>query len=331
VSSREAAEYWGTQYFNPTAIRAEWQAHPSALERLSRLLGGYMREDWFAHNYLDGRPAQQALGVGVGRAEVELEMLKKGYVERFDFYDVSPVGLEHAAKVAHDLGMGEKVRCFCQDISATEIEPDQYDVVTFMASLHHMTDLVPTLETVNRSMKSTGLLWAGNEYIGPDRFNYPPEHADVARSMFLELPRHLRKDWSPVLPLPTPEEVAAADPSEAPHSSLIIPEMEKMFPQLEVTPLYGSFAFIMFWGLNHDALYETPEGTELVRFILAMDKALVDGGKLPHYFAHIVAHKAAHRPGPMIRAQSPARRAPSSPSIVRRLRRRIGRVIAGGG
>jgi hypothetical protein len=47
----------------------------------------------------------------------------------------------------------------------------------------------------------------------------------------------------------------------------------------------------MFWGLNHDALYETAEGTELVRFILAMDKALVHAGALPHYFAHLVARK----------------------------------------
>ena len=68
--------------------------------------------------------------------------------------------------------------------------------------------------------------------------------------------------------------------------------MQRIFPRLEIKPLYGSFAFMIFWGLNHDALYETPEGTELVRFILAMDKALVDGGMLPHYFAHLVAWKA---------------------------------------
>lgn len=67
--------------------------------------------------------------------------------------------------------------------------------------------------------------------------------------------------------------------------------MRDMFPALEIMPLYGAFAFMVFWGLNHDALYETPEGTELTRFILGMDKALTDAGILPTYFAHIIARK----------------------------------------
>ncbi|MBF3727189.1 methyltransferase, partial [Burkholderia pseudomallei] len=79
--------------------------------------------------------------------------------------------------------------------------------------------------------------------------------------------------------------------------------MRDMFPALEIMPLYGAFAFMVFWGLNHDALYETPEGTELTRFILGMDKALTDAGILPTYFAHIIARKnnalrqQIHRPG----------------------------------
>lgn len=291
MSQATAAEYWGAHYFEQSAIRAEWQAHPLALERLAHLLGGRMREDWFADTYLQGNPARHGLGIGVGRAETEIELLRKGHVERFDLYDVSPVGLEHARQRAEELGFGDRVTCRVGDIQAADLPRDHYDLVTFMASLHHIEALEPTLRAVNRALRPGGLLWAGNEYIGPDRFHYPDAHADIARGLFRELPPHLRKDWSPVLPLPTPEEVAAADPSESPCSSRIVPTMRRLFPGLEVTPLYGSFAFIAFWGLNHDALYETPEGTELVRFILAMDKALVDAGTLPHYFAHLVARK----------------------------------------
>ncbi|MCS6468319.1 hypothetical protein NX865_30775 [Burkholderia thailandensis] len=72
--------------------------------------------------------------------------------------------------------------------------------------------------------------------------------------------------------------------------------MHRMFPALEIMPLYGAFAFMVFWGLNHDALYETPEGTELTRFILGMDRALTDAGILPTYFAHIVAQKNSDWP-----------------------------------
>jgi hypothetical protein len=66
-----------------------------------------------------------------------------------------------------------------------------------------------------------------------------------------------------------------------------------LFSEVEITDLYGSFAFMLFWGLNHDALYETPEGAELVELILAMDQGLVECGTLPGYFAHLVARKTA--------------------------------------
>jgi SAM-dependent methyltransferase len=306
MTQDKAASYWGAHYFEQTAIRAEWQSHPLALERLVALLGGRLREDWFAESYLSAGPAKRALGVGVGRAETELELLRKGHVEHFDLYDVSPVGLEFAKQCAEKLGLGDRVRCFVGDIQTANLPEGNYDLVTFMASLHHIAALKPTLRAVNRTLRPGGILWAGNEYIGPDRFNYPATHLSPARGLFLELPAHLKKNWSPVLPLPTPDEVAAADPSESPCSSQIVPTMQRIFPRLEIKPLYGSFAFMIFWGLNHDALYETPEGTELVRFILAMDKALVDGGMLPHYFAHLVAWKATPLQAKVIRLGIPA-------------------------
>lgn len=306
MSQDQAAAYWGANYFAEAAIRAEWQSHPLALDRLVALLGGRMREDWFAHTYLSNGPVDHALGVGVGRAETELELMRKGHVRHFDLYDVSPVGLDHAKQRAEELGFGDRVRCFVGDIQTADLAPGHFDIVTFMASLHHIAALEPTLWAVNRALKPGGILWAGNEYIGPDRFHYPDEHADVARSLFRELPRHLTKSWATELPLPTPAEVEAADPSESPCSSRIVPTMQRIFPRLELKPLYGSFAFIIFWGLNHDALYETPEGTELVRFILAMDKALVDGRKLPHYFAHLVAWKTTALQERAIRLGLPA-------------------------
>jgi hypothetical protein len=135
------------------------------------------------------------------------------------------------------------------------------------------------------------MIWCANEYIGPDRFDYPEEHAAISKTFYRHLPAPLRNKWHEELPRPTPEEVAAVDPTEAPVSSTIEPTMRRMFPDFEMLPLYGSFAFVIFWGLNHDALYETHEGAELVRFILAMDKTVGDSGLLPSYFAHIVVRK----------------------------------------
>jgi SAM-dependent methyltransferase len=289
--NNQTAVYWGENYFSQTFNRQEWQAHPLTIERQYRIQNLQMREVWFANNYLKNGPAKRAIGIGVGRAETEIELLANGAVEHYDLFDVSPVGLEYAKSCAEKRGFGRKVTCHCMPISEAKLPPDTYDLATFVASLHHMQPLEGTLRIVNQALKQEGMIWCANEYIGPDRFNYPDTHANIARSFFRQLPASLRNRWHDELPLPTPEEVAAADPTEAPCSSQIEPLMRRMFPRFELTPLYGAFAFISFWGLNHDALYETPEGGELVRFILAMDQALTESGILPTYFAHIVAKK----------------------------------------
>jgi SAM-dependent methyltransferase len=287
----KTADHWGEMYFSQSFNRQEWQAHPLTLQRQFELQGSKMREAWFSDKYLRSRPARRAASFGAGRAETEIELLKLGSVEHFDLYDVSPVGINYAKGRAEELGFGHKVTCHVGPISEADIPANTYDLVTFVASLHHMEPLDATLKKANRALADGGMIWCANEYIGPDRFGYPAEHVKIAEAFFMQIPAHLRNPWHKRLILPTVEQVAGVDPTEAPCSSQIEPLMRRRFPHFELLPLYGAFAFVIFWGLNHDALYETGEGRELVRYILTVDKALTDSGVLPTYFAHIVVNK----------------------------------------
>lgn len=299
----QTAEHWGQSYFSETFNRREWQAHPLSIQRQYELQGNLMREEWFFSRYLNRKRVQRAASLGAGRAETEIALLELGAVEHFDLFDVSSVGIEYAKSIAEEKGFGHKVTCHVGPIGCAELNENTYDLITFVASLHHMEPLAETLERANRALTQHGIIWCANEYIGPDRFDYPVAHAAIAKSFFQQIPPGLRNHWHRELQFPTPQEVAEVDPTEAPCSSKIEPTMRDMFPALEIMPLYGAFAFMVFWGLNHDALYETPEGTELTRFILGMDKALTDAGILPTYFAHIIARKnnaprqQIHRPG----------------------------------
>ncbi|AIO69483.1 class I SAM-dependent methyltransferase [Burkholderia oklahomensis] len=291
----QTAEHWGQRYFSQTFNRREWQAHPLTIQRQYELQGNLMREEWFFSRYLDRKPIRRAASLGAGRAETEIALLELGAVEHFDLFDVSPVGIEYAKARAEEKGFGHKITCHVGPISRANLNENTYDLITFIASLHHMQPLSETLQHANRALTSRGIIWCANEYIGPDRFAYPATHAAIAKSFFLQIPPTLRNHWHQELQFPTPKQVAEADPTEAPCSSKIEPTMHRMFPTLDIMPLYGAFAFMVFWGLNHDALYETPEGTELTRFILGMDRALTDAGILPTYFAHIVARKNGDR------------------------------------
>ena len=286
-----SSSYWSANYFDVSAIRSEWQAHPMSLARLYRLQGGDAREDWFAKKYLRSQPVAGAASIGAGRAETEVQMILKGYVHHFDLFDISPEGINSARASLEQVGLGDRVTCHVVEPGVPTLPSLEYDLVMFVASLHHMPDLPRTVVSAVDGLKEGGHLWCVNEYVGPDRFNYPAHHVDIAKRVHSRLPAEFRKHKLDYIELPTPEQVSAADPSEAPASSKIVSTIHAMFPEMEMKELYGAFAFIIFWGLQHDALYDTEEGRTLVRYLLEIDEVLGENKFLPSYFVHIVVKR----------------------------------------
>lgn len=269
--------------------RAEWLDHPLAKARLERLRGGRSFEDWLTDRYLRDMRVSRALSIGAGIAMNELELVRLGAVERFDLYDVSQVALNAAMERAHALGIADRIHIHREDINQVTLPPDTYDLVTFFSALHHMSDLEGILRQVNTTLTPQGLLFA-SEYVGPDRFAFPEQDATLAKQLYRVLDPALKAPW-PELPQPDPRDVARADPTESIHSADIVAAIQRGFDQVEIIPLGHALTFILWWGLNHDALYETQRGLELVQVILDLDSALVNSGQLPSYFSYITARK----------------------------------------
>ncbi len=287
------AEYWDRYVAVPaSANRAEWQAHPLVQERFQKLRGGQSIEEWFITKYLVGHQFRRGLGIGAGVASFELNLVQRGTIETCDLYDVSQASLDLARETARSMGIEERIRYFCADVTDVAFT-GSYDVVTFISSLHHIENLEATLAQVHSILSPEGMLLA-NEYVGPDRFAYPDNDLRFPRELFRVLDPMLKAPW-PELPLPRVADVIAADPTEAIHSADIIEALLDAFQYVEVTPLKTSLAFILWSGLNHDALYETAQGIDLVRLIMEIDELLVDMGKMPNYFAYLAATKQGTR------------------------------------
>lgn len=162
----QTAEHWGQSYFSETFNRREWQAHPLSIQRQYELQGNLMREEWLFSRYLNRKRVQRAASLGAGRAETEIALLELGAVEHFDLFDVSSVGIEYAKSIAEEKGFGHKVTCHVGPIGCAELNENTYDLITFVASLHHMEPLAETLERANRALTQRGIIWCANEYIG---------------------------------------------------------------------------------------------------------------------------------------------------------------------
>lgn len=287
------SEYWDKFHFDQEFLRGEWSFHPMAKARLQKILGASSREEWFCDRYLKGRKNLRALGIGVGRCTTELRILSISDIVSYDLYDVSPAALDDGRKYAEELGVSDRADFICSDVHEVDLPKGSYDVITFIASLHHIEDLEGTLRKCAQALAPDGVLWAA-EYIGPNYFDYPEEHRDFARRFWLTTVPEVKKTWIPELQFPTIEEVISADPTESIHSSDIPRVMREVFGEVETIPTYGTFAFILFWGLNHDVLYETELGREFVRTVIDIDTALIDSGALPHYFAYLIAKKPSN-------------------------------------
>lgn len=289
----KTADHWAQQYKREIFARREWIGHPLAAARLKDIMSGHATHAaWFVNTQLRNKPVKRGLGVGVGVAIHELRLIQSGAVERFDFYDVSQSGLDIARNSAIELGVAERIEFICADINEAKLPRGTYDVITFMASLHHIDKLTETLSRCDEALAPDGVLWAF-EYVGPDRFEYPDEHADIARLVYKLIDPEMRLPGEPDLKFPSVAEVIAVDPTEAVHSSKILETMRSKWPNLEVYGQYGSLLFMLMWCLNYNAIYDDPKCYQLYGHLVHLETKLVDSGALPHYFVNAIARKPA--------------------------------------
>jgi SAM-dependent methyltransferase len=205
--------------------------------------------------------------------------------------------LNDAHLTAEAMGVANRANFINASIQDVKFEDETYDLITFIASMHHISGLESVLQKCYRALAPGGILWAA-EYIGPDYFDFPAEHTRLAMRFWNGLDPKLTKSWEPALRFPTVEEVIAADPTESICSSRIISSMAATFSELQIVPTYGTFAFILSWGLNPDAIYENARGDDLVESVLEIDSALIDSNRLPHYFAYAIGRKLSQSASP---------------------------------
>lgn len=280
------AEYWA-EHGMDKARRAHWQSHPLVQERSAQRREGRSPVQQLAH--LLPVKGGRALGLGVGSASAELELLGLGAAASYDLYDVTPQLIAAAQETAHAAGMSDRVHCVVADVNQVELPPNSYDLITFFSSLHHVDRMEHVLEQCHRALKPGGVFFA-SEYTGPNRFAFTPDQLALARRIWQSLDPALRCAH-PVMPVPNPLEVAAADPTESIRSEEIITLCRSYFPATHIVSEDVCLTIILWYGLDHDALFETDAGYELVRWLLDMDEAFVRSGRLPTFQAELIARK----------------------------------------
>lgn len=291
------ADYWDTyverhMVDGTNTNRAEWLAHPTVQEYHSSARGGRSIESWVAETALGGRRASRGVGIGAGTSSLEIGLVAADVIGHVDLLDVSAGALEVATRTAAELGIANRVTTVEGDAHEFDLGSERYDIASCMGSLHHVGDLDRLLGATADALTPDGVLVA-YEYVGPDRFAAGPVEKELARRLYRSLNVALRSPH-PELPLPDAEAVIAADPTEAIHSSEILGALARHFDDVVLVHHGGALAYTLWWGLNHDALFETREGVEFVDLLLRFDRALTSDGTIDDYFVTILASSPRH-------------------------------------
>jgi SAM-dependent methyltransferase len=159
---------------------------------------------------------------------------------------------------------------------------DNYDLVYWNNSLHHMPDVYEALRFSRDRLRHGGLL-AIDDYVGPTRFQWTEENLRWASRVRENLPdRLLQNPWAPgrlvsrELFRETPETIIAIDPSEAMDSGRAIAALREVFLSVEIMPTGGALYHL---ALN-DILcnFVTKEDNVLLKHILMLDQLLAETG-----------------------------------------------------
>ena len=134
-------------------------------------------------NAAGGKPLAKGVAIGAGTGQNERALVGAGLVEHFDLYEVSADRIATARQQAAEAGMSEHFSEYLEDALLSD-KIEEYDLVYWQMSLHHMFDVDHAIAWSVRALKPGGLLVI-NDYIGPTRLQWTKTEISTVRK-FLE-------------------------------------------------------------------------------------------------------------------------------------------------
>ncbi|HPA51408.1 MAG TPA: methyltransferase domain-containing protein [Thermoanaerobaculia bacterium] len=268
----------------------------------------------FMRRHLAGRlPVARALTIGCGTGELERGLFRHGFAIEHDGFDIAPEAVRGAIAAAKAEGC-RGIRYSVADANALLLEPDSYDVVFGVHSIHHVERLENAFEQIALALKPDGLLFL-NEFVGPSRFQWSRRQLEVIDGVLRLLPeRFLRSRVRGTIkkraPRPSVRRMLATDPSEAVRSDEILALVDGWFDVVEVRPYGGTVLHPLLDEIAGNFARSEDGGSEILAAICRLEWALIQAGDLTSDFAVVVARKrggvqAGARPGGRTQAASP--------------------------
>lgn len=233
-----AAELWSRKaaemVHSPDWSRNLWQSHPITQRHIQRAMSGDPETNWltYVRDRYCPRPFERGLSLGCGNGAAERDAITLGICQQMEGMDLSPGAIEVAQQEAVRTNLADRITYFTGDMDNLDLPENRYDVIIAGQSVHHVQNLESLAEALHRTMKPRGILIL-NEYVGPSQYQWTDKVDRLMNDLLALLPpeKRLRQNGTlkEAVLRPTPEQVAAVDPTESVRSAEILPVFSRHF------------------------------------------------------------------------------------------------------
>lgn len=265
--------------FNENNINsANWSIILKIQERWNTLITGDSKKEYQAfviENYLKNSSNLKLLSIGSGKCKHEFKFASHNNFEEILCTDISEKLINEAKKIAKKKSynnIGFKV----QNLYKYEIPENSFDIILFHASLHHFKNIDYLLGTkLKKALKKNGLLII-NEYVGPNRIQYPKHQIEHINKALKVIPKKFRQRFklkiyknkiygSGLL------RMIIADPSECVKSESIMPAIHKYYDTKHEVNLGGNLLMPVLKDLSHHFLEPSKEKEDVLNELFKLE------------------------------------------------------------
>lgn len=269
---------------------AYWTSNPLLNAYVNLQIAGGMERStlsWLKEDvFQDMTPLPYIASIACGAGVAERQALDAGLCEYVDGFDFSEASLATARLGAEAAGLADRVTYRKYDFNVESVPADgrKYPLIIIFGGLHHAKNLEFVLAEIGAILAPGGIVFF-NEYIGPNRFQYEPDHVELLNSVLASLPPEFRHSdqFVPIDGLA----VAEADPSEAVRSGEIMDKVAEEFHILDRRD-YGGAIFYPLWATmlvrEKLILYRHVMESRVLQELVVLEEELTKSGKLPSLF-----------------------------------------------
>jgi len=141
---------------------------------------------------------KRCLSLGCGEGALERRLASLDAFQSCDAIDIADGSIDKARKLAQQAGY-DHIRYSVQNVNQLVLPEKSYDAVWVSGAMHHFEALEHVCIQVTRAFASEGRLIL-NEYIGPNRFQFPERQRQVIQACNDLLPAEYRRMVAARLP-----------------------------------------------------------------------------------------------------------------------------------